>query len=459
MEQTGKFRLRAHQTRALGHMSRTKGMGLFYDPGTGKTAIAFHWIRDALKEGRIGSALVICPAALVGQWNNELKSMLKFEGWTKEDIILVFKHTHISSYQKLYHIEKKIIHHRDGGTSIKRIIHLRDEVDRRWGAVFVDESHALGSHNSVQTEVCLKISHLCRYRFIMTGTPVSGSSKGSGEDFEKLYGQLQFITQERMWRHWTDFCNKVVTRFDRWNKPSEYDTELCHSLMRKYAIVARIEDCTDMPDIIEMDIPCELEAKKAYKDVKSRKTKEYGFRIRRAGGAHIKLMQICSGSLKTEEEVLEVGTSKDKALETILDGTSDRVVIFCQFHASIERCDRICKKKGLKTVIIDGSSEEGAEISFQKGKKDVIICQYEAGNAGLNLQISSTMVLFEPTRSVRVLKQAMARIYRQGQKNTCRYYHFFTPGTIEKKAMESVRRGKDVTDEMLKKWAEEEGYE
>lgn len=456
MEQTGKYTLRAHQARALQHMNNTKGMGLFYDPGTGKTAIAFHWIRDALKDGRIGSALVICPAALVGQWNNELKGMMKFEGWTHEDILLVFRHIHISSYQKLYHIEKRQVRHRDGTVEQEKRIVLRDEIDRNWGAVFVDESHALGSHSSTQTKVCLTISHLSRYRFIMTGTPVSGSSRGSGEDFEKLFGQLQFITQERMWRNWTDFCHKMVTMFDRWHKPVEYDVEACRNLMRKYAIVARIEDCTDMPEVIETDIPCELEAKKAYKDVKAHKTKEYGFRIRMAGGAHIKLMQICSGSLKTEEEVLEVGTSKDKALETILEGTSDRVVIFCQFHASIERCDKICKKKGLKTVIIDGSSEDGAEISFQKGKKDVIICQYEAGNAGLNLQISSTMVLFEPTRSVRVLKQAMARIYRQGQRNTCRYYHLFTPGTIEKKAMESVRHGKDVTDEMLRQWAEEE---
>lgn len=460
MAQTGEgYRLRAHQQRALDVMNSTKGLGLFYDPGTGKTAIAFHWIRDALKDGRIGSALVICPAALVGQWNNELKGMLKFEGWTHEDILLVFRHIHITSYQKLYNIKKTPVHHRDGNVDYKRQVVLRDEVDRSWGAVFVDESHALGAHGSVQTKVCLTISHLCRYRFIMTGTPVSGSAKGSGEDFEKLFGQLQFVTQERMWRNWTDFCNKVVTRFDRWNKPSEYDTELCHSLMRKYAIVARIEDCADMPETIETNVPCELEAKKVYKDVKSHKTRGYGFRIRMAGGAHIKLMQICSGSLKTDSEVKEVGTSKDKALETLVNGTSDQIVIFCQFHASIERCDKICRKNGLKTVIIDGSSEDGAEVVFQKGKADVIICQYEAGNAGLNLQTSSTMIMFEPTRSVRVLKQAMARIYRQGQRNTCRYYHLYTPGTIEEKAMESVRHGKDVTDEMLRQWAEEEAGE
>lgn len=458
MEPNGdKYSLRAHQIRALHHMDKAKGLGLFYDPGTGKTAIAFHWIRNALKDGRIGSALVVCPASLVSQWNNELKGMMKFEGWTRDDILLVFRHIHISSYQKLYNIKKRVIHHRDGTTETERKIVLRDEVDRNWGVVFMDESHALGSHSSVQTKVGLTLSHLCRYRFIMTGTPVSGSSRGSGEDFEKLFGQMQFITQERMWRNWTDFCNKMVVRFDRWNKPMEYDVESCRNIMKRYAIVARIEDCADMPEVIEIDVPCELMAKKVYKDVKSRKTREYGFKIRIAGGAHIKLLQICSGSLKNDQGVMDLDTSKDHALETILDGTDDRVVIFCQFHASITRCEAICKKKKLKTVIIDGSSEDGAEIVFQKGKADVIICQYDAGNAGLNLQISSTMVLFEPTRSVRVLKQAMARIYRQGQRNTCRYHHLYTPGTIEQKAMESVRHGKDVTDEMLKQWAEEEG--
>ena len=186
------------------------------------------------------------------------------------------------------------------------------------------------------------------------------------------------------------------------------------------------------------------------------KTKPYGFTIRVAGGTSIKLLQVCSGSVKNGKGVMELGTSKDDALKTILEGTDDKVVIYCQFSASISRCKAICDKLKLKSIVFDGSSEIGAEVPFKKGKADVMICQYASGNAGLNLQISHTMVFFEPTRSVRVLKQAMARTYRQGQKDTCRYYHFFTPGTIEKKAMDSVRHGKDVTDEMLKQWAEEE---
>ena len=457
METTGeKYRLRPHQKRALECMNNTKGLGLFFDPGTGKTAIAFTWVRDALRDKRIGSALIVCPASLVGQWYNELKGMLRFEGWTKDDVIMVLNHVHITSYQKLYKSTKTPTNHRDGSTTYSRKLELRPEVDRTWGAIIMDESHALGSHSSIQTKTGMTLSHLAKHRYIMTGTPVSGSSRGSGEDFEKLFGQLQFITQERLWKNWTDFCNKLVTNYDKWYKPVKYDTKTCHDLMRRYAIVARIEDCADMPDKVEMEVPCELTAKKPYKDIQGMNTKPYGFTVRISGGTHIKLLQVCSGSVKNDKGIMELGTSKDDALKTILEGTRDKVVIFCQFSASIRRCKAICDKLKLKSIIFDGSSEKGAEVPFQKGKAEVMICQYESGNAGLNLQISSTMVFFEPTRSVRVLKQAMARIYRQGQKNTCVYHYLVTPGTIEQKASDSVRHGVDVTDDMLKMWALEE---
>ena len=65
------------------------------------------------------------------------------------------------------------------------------------------------------------------------------------------------------------------------------------------------------------------------------------------------------------------------------------------------------------------------------------------------------MVFYEPTMSSLLLEQAKARIMRKGQNQKCIYYWISTKGTIEQRAMETVRNGVDVTREMLDQWAKQ----
>ena len=58
--------LKQHQEYAINMMDLSDSLGIFYEPGTGKTAIALEWSRRALRDGRVDSVLVACPASLVG---------------------------------------------------------------------------------------------------------------------------------------------------------------------------------------------------------------------------------------------------------------------------------------------------------------------------------------------------------------------------------------------------------
>jgi SNF2 family DNA or RNA helicase len=135
-----------------------------------------------------------------------------------------------------------------------------------------------------------------------------------------------------------------------------------------------------------------------------------------------------------------------------LDGTDDKVVIFCRFTASIDRVKAICEKKKLRTVVYDGRSKGPTWQIFRDGKADVIVAQYAAGGPGLNLQISSTMVMYEPCFSTLDWDQATSRIRRIGQRKVCRYLLLTTPDTIEAQVYDSVLNGISVTEDMLKRW-------
>ena len=446
-----KWKFAEHQIEGKLYMDSNDSLAIWYGMGCGKSALALWWIRDALMDHRIGSALIICPASLVPSWKQAIEDMNKFEGFDKKDVSLLKEKVYITSFQKTYRTTKTPVKHRDGHTTLKKSTSLREEVDRNWGVVFVDECHCIGSHDSKQTKAAITLSKLARWRYIMSGSPTHGG--GGNNDFAKLYGQLQFLTQGRLWKGWTDFKQHAVLSVDPWGNPYRYNTEYCRNLMTNYGIVCRLEDCFDMPGSRDMVMDCPLSEVKVYKDLKDGDVERYGIDITVAGGQYTKMLQICSGSMKRAEDTMDLKTSKTDMLEDILEGTDDQIVIFCNYRASIDKCRKLCEKLHKRTAVYDGRSKDATWKLLGEGKVDVLICQYQSGGAGLNLQSAHIMVLFEPCLSSLLLDQAKGRIYRKGQDKKCIYYILDTPRTLEHKVWETVRNGMDVNNDLLMRLA------
>lgn len=448
------FKLAKHQQYASDMMESSYQLGIFYEAGTGKTMCVLDWLYNAFKNKEIENALVICPASLVSTWDGAIDKMLMFEGYTPYGVRQMHKLVTIRSYQRTYQRVETQIKHRDGTVTKKKVLKIRPDILHQWGAIIIDESQGLGAHDSTQTKIALQMAYLTERRYILSGTPVSGG--GGGEDFKKLYGQLKFLDPD-IWDSYKDFCSELVKGYDFFNKPNRYDVEKCRELMRNYAIVARLNDCYDMPDSIDIPIEVGMESQTitAYRDVLAGRVQDYQLELKTGGARYLKLLEIVSGFLVTlENEPREYPTQKEDALDNILSSTDDKVVVFCNFRHSIDQCEQICKKHG-NTVVYDGRSTRDTWRDFQYGDAKYLICQYQSGGVGIDLFSSHTMVFYEPTMSSLLLEQAKARIMRKGQNQKCVYYWISTKGTIEQRAMETVRNGVDVTREMLDQWAKQ----
>lgn len=438
-----------HQKISLAMMEANEGLGLFLAMGLGKTAIALAYIYKHLKRGDfVNGVLVVCPASLIASWEQAINDMARFEGFDAHAVELLKKHIVIRSYQKTYK-STKIPIGRDGDeVTYKKVIELRPDVDKYWSCLIIDESHQCSAHKAAQTNAAITLAKLSARRYIMTGTPTHG---GRGRPaYDKLYGQIQIITAGQAFRNWTDFSNKAVATVDKWYKPDTFNEEYCKKLMEKYAVVYRIEDCIDMPKKIEQDVPCPLVEKTIYTDLGRGDIAKYGLDIQNAGGQYTKMLQVCSGSMKvTDTSTMMLRTSKDDALGDILNGTDEPVVIFCNYRASIDHAAAVAKKAGRNVVVFDGRSKTETWRDFQAGRVDCIVCQYQSGGVGLNLQRSHIMVCYEPCFSSLLLTQALGRIYRKGQEHTCQYYYLVTRGTLEEKVFKLVRSGVDINDKLL----------
>jgi SNF2 family DNA or RNA helicase len=420
--------------------------------GLGKTAIALTYIHKHLKRGDARDALVVCPASLVASWEQAIEDMIKFEGFDSHAVKLLKERVTIRSFQKMYWTEMVYAGMSNGKKKHKRIWHIRDDIYKRWSIFVVDEAHQCSAHDGAQYNVATTLAKLSSRRYLLTGTPVHGGKGRSA--YDKLFGEVQIMTAGQEFRTWTEFCNKAVLAWDEWHKPAAFNENFCRKLMEDHAIVLRVEDCMDMPDKMEQDVPCALVEKTIYNDLKTGKVDKYGIDITNAGAQYTKMLQVCSGSIKVSEtKTMVLKTSKDDALGDILNGTDEPVVVFCNYRASIDHAAKVAKNAKRKVVVYDGRSKTETWKDFQSGKADCIVCQYQSGGSGLNLQRAHIMCLYEPCFSSLLLTQAQARIYRKGQEHTCQYYYLSTPSTLEAKVFKMVRKGIDVNDKLLEQLA------
>lgn len=443
------FTLARHQVYGSSLMDAVGSIGLFFGCGCGKTATVLDWVYRHVQDGSVSQVLVVCPASLRANWALSIDRMSEFEGYTQEGIAKVREAVEIRSYQGIYKRIRKVVQHRNGQESERTIYGLRDEVNHPWDAIIADESHALGSHSSVQTRMMLNLAKLSETRVTLSGTPVTGG--GGRADWSKMYGQVEFL-DPGFFGTWTKFKARCVRSIDPWGNPSTYNEAECERIINAHGIFVRLEEIRDMPDKIftMLPVPMDPRAEGAYADIRNGNVAPWGVDIKVAGGQYAKLFQICSGFLYRDDgTVQDFKTPKEEVVRQLVEGADGKVVIFARFTRSIERLCAIFPQ----AVRYDGKSKGPTWQEFQYGSAPILIVQYDSGNAGIDLFASHLMIFYEPTLSALQLDQAQDRIYRTGQTNQCRYWFLYSQGTYEEKAVESVRSGVDVTRSLMDKWA------
>ena len=129
-----------------------------------------------------------------------------------------------------------------------------------------------------------------------------------------------------------------------------------------------------------------------------------------------------------------------KLLDAFRNGpTKDRVVLVSQFTKTLEIMARLCKRNNWPHVRLDGSTKQSDRQNivnnFNAPHSDsfVFLLSARAGGAGLNLIGANRLILFDPSWNPAIDQQAMARIWRDGQKKDVYIYRLLSTGTVEEK--------------------------
>ncbi|ODO10107.1 hypothetical protein I350_02335 [Cryptococcus amylolentus CBS 6273] len=129
----------------------------------------------------------------------------------------------------------------------------------------------------------------------------------------------------------------------------------------------------------------------------------------------------------------------ERMLEHIHKHTNDKIVLISNATQTLDLMEKLCRSKRYGHLRLDGSmsvpkrSKIVAQFNDPEGKEFVFLLSSKAGGCGINLIGANRLVLFDPDWNPASDQQALARVWRDGQKKECFVYRFQTTGTIEEK--------------------------
>src|SRR5690606_6982514 len=114
-------------------------------------------------------------------------------------------------------------------------------------------------------------------------------------------------------------------------------------------------------------------------------------------------------------------------------------VLISNYTQTLDLFEKLCRTRNYGCLRLDGTMNVNKRqklvdrFNDPNGPEFVFLLSSKAGGCGLNLIGANRLVLFDPDWNPAADQQALARVWRDGQKKDCFVYRFIGTGTIEEK--------------------------
>jgi SNF2 family DNA or RNA helicase len=331
--------------------------------------------------------------------------------------------------------------------------------------IILDESQRIKNRTTEAAKACIRLGDICKYKMILTGTPVTQSPL----DF---FSQYKFLDSEIFGTRYSNFEQRYCVK-GGFNNYEIVDYNNLEELARKaHSIAYRCtkDECLDLPDTIDQIEYTMLKDSREMYD-----TMERDFIVSLDNGMNIqapvvlsqilRLQQITGGFLPLHDQVdktkivsyQQVGHEKLDVLKDLLEDINKKVVIFCRFKPELRTIEDILTSMGKGVLTLSGETpaDRRGKICdlFQHDKGvDAIVAQIQVGGSGIDLYAADTMIFYSMDYSYADYEQAKARIHRMGQKSDhCTYIHLIAKNTIDEDILKAVQSKGDIAQLVVDK--------
>lgn len=410
--------------------------------GLGKTIQMISLLLDAKERSETRPSLVVCPASLVYNWQQEFA---RFAPTIKVVPIVGDPDT-----------RRRLLAGITGGevliTSYDLLKRDREEYEALSFAYHVlDEAQCIKNADTHTARAVKSISSA--HRFALTGTPIENrlSELWSIFDFLMpgfLYSYTRFReTLERPIVQEGD--EAALVRLNRLVKPfvmRRLKKDVLAELPPKHEAVVRVA--------------LEEEQRALYRANVVRLREE----LRQNGLSrnHItvlsmltRLRRLCCSPQLCYEDYTGDSAKLEACMELLsqaIDG-GHKVLIFSQFTSMLDLLAERLKKDGVVFYELRGSTTKEQRAvrvaAFNEDEVPVFLISLKAGGTGLNLTGADTVIHFDPWWNVSAQNQATDRAHRIGQTRTVQVYKLIAADTIEEKILRMQEQKQALADAVV----------
>ena len=410
---------------------------------TGKQLNMFGAHQAALDDFSPLNAMVILPASLVFNWEEEIR---KFAPQ-----LTIYKHIGAKRNKKaalLYGFDVMLTTYH---TALRDIDLLQDLV---FEYIVLDESQQIKNKDS---KIFKAINRLqANHKISLSGTPIENS-------LSDLWSQMQFINPELL-GGFTFFKKAFIAPIER--KQDEAQKERLKSLIAPYMLRRTKESVAkDLPSLTEQVFYSEMsdQQRKLYEREKSAARNHildnYGKGLKFSNivlNTLMKLRQIANHPLLASEEYnYKSGKFNDiiHHLETIQKG-GHKTLIFSQFVTHLELFKQHFHKENWQYSWLTGkNTSKQRQQSIKDFQSDEAIKAFlislKAGGTGLNLTAADYVFITDPWWNPSAERQAIARAHRIGQTKNVIAIKFITKDTIEEKILKLQERKRQLAEDII----------
>jgi len=430
------------------HLLTTCGFGgiLADDMGLGKTLQILTLFSAYKEKNKKLSALVVCPASLVLNWENEVKRFTPelcaccVIGTSAERSALLQSTDNADIYITSYDLLK-----RDADCYQK--LSFDFEV--------IDEAQYIKNHNTQNAKAVKAIQ--ATHHFALTGTPIENGLSELWSIFDYL--MPGYLYKYNRFRHL--FEQPIV---------KDGDNEALRELKKLTSpfILRRLKRdvLKELPEKTETTLYTNLaqEQRTLYAANLASMHKELSvhFENQNAGSGRMlalsmltRLRQLCCDPSLLYENYKEESAKLELCTELIEGSVKSghKLLVFSQFTSMLAILEKRLKHLKIPYYLIEGATKKEDRIAmvnaFNQDDTPVFLISLKAGGTGLNLTGADIVIHYDPWWNLSALNQATDRAHRIGQKKNVQVYKLIAKNTVEEKILALASKKYSLAENVL----------
>jgi SNF2 family DNA or RNA helicase len=439
--------------------------------GTGKSKVLLDNAAILYDKGEINALLLIAPKGVYKNWyDSEIPTHLpdhvdkKIVLWKTSDKTIKQRKLLNTLFEKGSDLRILIMNVEsfssgDGSDFAYKFLSAHPK-----SMVAIDEATTIKTPTTNRTRKIVALRNMCKYRRILTGSPVTKSPLD-------LYSQCQFLDPWLLGHEsFTTFKARyaetrkilvngrhieIITGYRNLQELSDKVVSFSKRILK--------EDCLDLPAKTYVKHYVELtdEQRKLYKQMKKEAIAFLNGKMQSTATVmtqFMRLHQITCGHFTADDGTIQdLPSSRLSELMNILENIEGKTIIWSHYTHDVRRIIEEIKKVYGEDSVVDyyGATDTDARSKNIKKFQNDDKCRFfvgttHTGGYGITLTAGSNMVYFSNGYDLEKRQQSEARIDRIGQTRKMTYIDIMAQDTIDERIVKALRKKVNIANAIMK---------